>query len=53
MSGRVQWITYKNEGLPGFKMAVVQALTFFRSDLYVADGHQAALDWLLAQDIED
>jgi hypothetical protein len=40
-------------GLSGFKMAVVQALAFFRPDLYIANGRQAALDWLLAQDVED
>jgi hypothetical protein len=40
-------------GLSGFKMAVAQALAFFRPDLYIADSRQAALDWLLAQEIEE
>ena len=40
-------------GLEGFKMAVVQALAFFRPALHIASSRQAALDWLLAQKIED
>ena len=40
-------------GLEGFKMAVAQAMAFFRPDLYIAESRQAALDWLLAQKIED
>ena len=40
-------------GLSGFKMAVAQAIAFFRPDLYIADSRQAALNWLLAQEIEE
>jgi len=40
-------------GLEGFKLAVAQALAFFRPDLYIAQSRQDALDWLLAQKIED
>ncbi|MGD8793982.1 MAG: hypothetical protein PVF47_15630 [Anaerolineae bacterium] len=40
-------------GLSGFKMAVAQALAFFRPDLYIADSRQAALNWLLAQEIKE
>jgi hypothetical protein len=40
-------------GLEGFKMAVAQALAFFRPDLYIAQSRQDALDWLLAQKIDD
>lgn len=39
-------------GLSGFKMAVVQALAFFRPDLYIADSVEAAKDWLVKQVIE-
>jgi hypothetical protein len=38
-------------GLAGFKMAVVQALSFFRPDLYIADSVEAAKDWLAEQEI--
>jgi hypothetical protein len=39
-------------GLSGFKMAVVQALAFFRPDLYIAESREAAKDWLTEQPIE-
>lgn len=39
-------------GLSGFKMAVVQALAFFRPDLYIAESAEAAKDWLAKQAIE-
>jgi hypothetical protein len=39
-------------GLSGFKMAVVQALAFFRPDLYIAEGMEAAKDWLAKQATE-
>lgn len=39
-------------GLSGFKMAVVQALAFFRPDLYIADSIEAAKAWLAKQVIE-
>ena len=39
-------------GLSGFKMAVVQALAFFRPDLYIADSVESAKDWLLKQKIK-
>jgi hypothetical protein len=39
-------------GLSGFKMAVVQALAFFRPDLHTADSVEAAKDWLIEQPIE-
>ena len=39
-------------GLSGFKMAVVQALAFFRPDLYIAESTEAAKDWLVKQVIE-
>ena len=38
-------------GLSGFKMAVVQALSFFRPDLYIADNVETAKDWLVEQEI--
>ena len=40
-------------GLTGFKLAVVQALAFFRPDLYIADSAEAAKDWLVKQSIEE
>jgi hypothetical protein len=40
-------------GLSGFKMAVVQALAFFRPDLYIAESEEAAKDWLAKQQIEE
>lgn len=40
-------------GLSGLKLAVVQALQFFRPDLYVAADFESAKDWLVAQEIED
>ena len=39
-------------GLSGFKLAVVQALAFFRPDLYIADGVEAAKEWLVKQEIK-
>jgi hypothetical protein len=38
-------------GLSGFKMAVVQALAFFRPDLHIVDSVEAAKDWLVEQEI--
>ena len=40
-------------GLSGFKMAVVQALSFFRPDLYIAESLEAAKDWLVKQSINE
>ena len=40
-------------GLSGFKMAVVQALAFFRPDLYIAESVEAAKDWLVKQSIKE
>jgi hypothetical protein len=40
-------------GLSGFKMAVVQALAFFRPDLYIAESVEAAKDWLVKQSINE
>jgi hypothetical protein len=40
-------------GLSGFKMAVVQALAFFRPDLYTAESVEAAKEWLVKQSIEE
>jgi hypothetical protein len=39
-------------GLSGFKMAVVQALAFFRPDLYIADSVESAKDWLVKQAVK-
>lgn len=39
-------------GSSGFKLVVVQALAFFRPDLYIADSIEAAKDWLVEQEIE-
>jgi hypothetical protein len=39
-------------GLSGFKMAVVQALAFFRPDLHIADSVEAAKEWLIEQEIK-
>jgi hypothetical protein len=36
-------------GLTGFQKAVVQAMQFFRDDLYVASDIEAAKDWLVEQ----
>lgn len=40
-------------GLSGFKLAVVQALSFFRPDLYIAESAEAAKDWLIKQPINE
>jgi hypothetical protein len=40
-------------GLTGLKLAVVQALQFFRPDLHVAESFDAAKEWLVSQQIEE
>lgn len=36
-------------GLAGFQKAVVQALQFFRRDIYIADDLESGKDWLVKQ----
>jgi hypothetical protein len=39
-------------GISGFKLAVVQAMSYFRPDLYVASDRDAAKNWLVEQETE-
>jgi hypothetical protein len=40
-------------GLSGLKLAVVQALQFFRPDLHVSSSFEEAKDWLVMQPIDE